>query len=635
MSRHLIGCAIVLTVLLTLSTYPAWAQLQKGAIAPSFVAVDINNKEVNLDKIMKDKPDLVILFFFTTATGQDIAVKLRRLDLLYGKDKIKIAAIGWKEEEAALKKFASDLGIQYYLIKDSPELGAEQKYGPFKELPLTFIVTDQKRVLKTIKGSGKTEADVITEVAIAFLQQRKMEQGQVLTKEAEKAGENAKTAKEVNGYALTLQGKLDEAQVEFGAIGSKDGLAKVALEKGDTAKAIEIANQAPDSGYAQTVKGTAQMREGKIDEAKATLDAAAQKPAQDWQKSETVNTSARIEQGKGKTDEAITKYQQAVALGPYNVVALSNEGAAYREKGDLKKATEVLESAQGIRNDGLVTVMLQQIQREMKEANDVKRGELIRNQINDLRQRFEALKAAGKEKPFDSWTTQPLVIGLLPSPGNANVMLERAGADVAIVREIQAQLQANGNVQVVEREVLDKLLQELNLGSSELANPNTQLQLGRVLSARMLGFIDFAKVGVEPNIILRLVDTETTSLAGQVRKPIKDLSNIDPLVAEITKEITGKLSEGRILRGLIADVEKPDAILINIGKKHGVKVGQQFVAVKPGPPIEVGGKTLGNRETRIGAIEVTAVEDEISTCKTVGLSEGAKLEKEMRVKFLK
>ena len=635
MSRHFIGFAFVMTVLLTVSTHPAWAQLQKDAVAPSFVAVDINGKDVNLDKIMEAKPDLVILFFFTTATGQDIAVKLRRLDLLYGKDKIKIAAIGWKEEEAALKKFASDLGIQYYLIKDSPELGAEQKYGPFKELPLTFIITDQKRVLRTIKGSGKTEADVINEVAIAFLQQHKAEQAQAVAKEAVKAGEDTKTAREVNGYALTLQGKLDDAETEFGAIGSKDGLAKVALEKHDNAKAIEIANQSPDSGYAQTIKGMAQLREGKIDDAKVTLDAAAQKPARDWQKSEAVNTSARIDQGKGKTEDAITKYQQAVALDPYNVVALSNEGAAYREKGDLKKAAEVLEKAQGIRSDGLVTVMLQQIQREMKESNDVKRGELIRNQINDLRQRFEALKAAGKDKPADTWTTPPLVIGLLPSPGNANVMLERAGADVAIVREIEAQLQASGSVQVVEREVLDKLLQELNLGSSELANPGTQLQLGRILSARMLGFIDFTSVGAEPSIILRLVDTETTSLAGQVRKPIKDLSNIDTLVAEITKEIMGKLSEGRILRGLIADAGQPDAILINIGKKHGVKVGQQYVAVKPGSPIEVGGRTLGNRETRIGTIEVTSVEDELSTCKTLGLSEGVKIEKEMHVKFLK
>jgi len=104
-----------------------------------------------------------------------------------------------------------------------------------------------------------------------------------------------------------------------------------------------------------------------------------------------------------------------VAIDPLNVVALSNEGAAHREKGDLQKATEVLEKAKTVRDDELVTLMLQQVQQELKEANDVKRGELIRAQINDLRERYDALKAAGKDKPIDEWTSPPLVLAFLPS----------------------------------------------------------------------------------------------------------------------------------------------------------------------------------------------------------------------------
>lgn len=633
MARYWIACVAVAVAAACLTAPCAEAQVKKGSPAPSFVAVDIKGQEVNLDKIIESKPDLVILFFFTTSTGEEIAVKLRRLDALYGKQKLKIAAIGYKEDEAALKKFADSLGIAYYIIKDTGELGSAQKYGPFSVLPQTFLVTDKKMILKAIEGSGKSEADVINEVAQAYLQQNKTAQAQAVADEAVKAGENPKAAKETKGYALVAEGKLDAAQTEFGAIDSKDGQAKVALQKGDAAKAVEIANQAPDNGYAQAIKAEALAKQGKIDEAAAAIGAAEGKPGADWKQSQTANTAGRIDQAKGNKDGAIKKYEQAVALDPYNVVALSNEGAAYREKGDLPKAAEVLQKAQDVRPDGLTAVMLQQIQKELKEANDVKRGELIRSQINDLRKRYEELKAAGKDKPADTWTTPPLVVGFLP--GTQEAYLDRAGADIAIRREIEAQLQAGGTVSVVEREVLDKLLQELNLGSSQLADANTQLQLGKVLSARMLGFVEFANVGAEPYLYLRLVDTETTSIAAQLRKPIKDLSDINGLVGEVVKDIVKKVSDGRPLQGLVADAPSDDAVMVNLGKRHGVKAGQQFAAVAEGAPIEAGGKVLGHRETKVATLEVTQVEDQYSVCKVVNKAEGGKLAKEMHIKQVK
>ena len=219
----------------------------KGEQVPSFRALDIRGQEVDLDTIMGNKPDLVILFFFTTSTGEEIAVKLRRLDALY-KEKLRIVAIGWKEDEPALKKFADDLAIDYYIIKDTPELGSEKNFGPFTTLPLTFILTNKKVVLKSLVGSGKAEADVISDVANVYFQQRKTEQAKAVAEVAIEAGEDPKVARNVKGFALAAEGKLDEAQAEFGQIDSKEGLAMVALEKGDAAKAIELFTQLHKAG---------------------------------------------------------------------------------------------------------------------------------------------------------------------------------------------------------------------------------------------------------------------------------------------------------------------------------------------------------------------------------------------------
>jgi Flp pilus assembly protein TadD len=612
----------------------AYGELVKGGKAPSIKALDVRGQEVDLDKLVAAQPYLVIEFFFTVATGEELAQKLSLVHGRYGKDKLKIIALGLKEEEAALKKFAEQLDIQYYII-DTKNMQNAEWLNEVTDLPLTLFVVPNKdlTIERVIRGGGKSQASLLKEIAENFYQQRKLGEASEVADEAVKAGEDPAKAREVKGFVLTAQGKLDEAQAEFGAIDSKTGMAKVALEKGELDKAVELAGQAGDNGYAETVKGTAQMRQGKLDEAGKSFDAAAAKPASDWQKSEAINGAGRVVQQSGQSDAAIGKYQEAVALDPYNVVALSNEGSAHREKGDLPKAEEVLEKAKQMGgDDNLVAMMLQQVKKELEEANDVKRGELIRNQIADLSARFKELKEQGKDKPVDQWSTRPAVLAFLPSSKAANAFFERAGTDVVIKREIEARLQKSDSVKVVEREMLDKLLQELKMGSSDLASQDTQLQLGKLLSARMIGFIDFAQMGPDVQMYVRMVDTETTAIALQLSKTVKRDADINTMVDEVVKDLTEKMTEKRQLQGLVADAADDNGILINLGKPHGVTVGMVFNVLQDGPPIEVGGKTIGHRPVKVGALEVTEVNDDYAVCKMLERKEGVTFVKEMKIK---
>lgn len=612
----------------------AQAQFVKGDPAPMIQAVDVNNKEVDLNKIIGEGRDFVMLFFFTTQTGEDMAVKLGKIHMLYGGKQLEVIALGLQEEQQALRDFAQNLRISYYII-DKAALGNAEWLGKIDTLPLTlFVVTQTKTIGKIVSGGGSTQAKLLESVAETFFQQRKTAEAAAVADQAIAAGEDPKAATEIKGYSLAAEGKLDAAESEFGKIDSAAGLAKVAYDKGDYAKAVQIADQAPDDAYAQTIKSEALLKSGKPEEAAASLNKAASTPGgTEWQQSELVNTQGRVAHQSGNADGAIANYQKAIALDPYNVVALSNEGAAQREKGNLQGAKESLERASSIREDNMTNILLKQVKEELEKNNDTKRGELIRSQISELKDRYDKMKSGGT-LPQDQWSSRPLVLAFLPSRNQSGVFFERAGADVVLQREIETKLQADKRCGIVERSMLDKLLQELNLGSSELATADTQKRLGNVLSATLLGFIEYAQSAAGLSMYVRLVDTETTSIVMQASQPV-DENNPSGVADAVVAKVLAEAVDGRELKGLIADATDENAVMINLGRKYGVKEGQTFIALKEGQPVQVGGRTIAKKQEPAAKLVVTSVEDDYATCKVEKKVEGAQLAKEMKIKSSK
>ena len=316
--------------------------IRKGGQAPMIKTMDIRGLEVDLEKIIAQEPDLIIEFFFSVHSGEEIAKKLRMLDKKY-RDSVQVIALGMKEEEEELKKFASDFDIDYYII-ERDSLGDSPWVDEVNRVPLTVFIhpDDDRQIVRILKGSGTSTANLIREVAQNFFQQKKLDQAQILGNEAREAGEDDKKVRELAGFILTAQGKLDEAAVEFGAIGSNEGMARVAFERGDYDKAVALTQQAgPNSAYADTIKGMAFQRQGKLDAAAGAFQSATEKEGEDWQKSEALNGRGRILHQNGLTDEAIEYYRKAIDLSLYNVTALSNEGAAHRDNGNLDEAARV------------------------------------------------------------------------------------------------------------------------------------------------------------------------------------------------------------------------------------------------------------------------------------------------------
>jgi len=607
----------------------AWGDLSEGAPAPNIRGVDIAGQEVDLNQIIADNPYVVAVYCFTPNTGEEIAARLQGLQMRYGHEKFQVVALGIEQDEGALQDFARRLGIRYHVL-DAEKLEESDWLETVRQYPLTLIVetTQNRHIARILVGDGLSPATLLTGFAEELFRKRR-EEALELIDEAVTEGDDP-AARELRGFILTGEGKLDEAEKEFGSLESYTGLAKVALERGDFTEAVRFAEQAGDDPYAASIKAEALARQGRTDEAATTARAVEiDKAERPWQAAEAVNSRGRIRHHQGDVDGAIEDYQTAREIDAYGIKPLSNEAAAQREKGNLEAAEQLLTQAQQMSDDNLIALLLQQVRGELEEANDLKRQELIRSQIQSLSERYRELKEAGLDAPPDPWSTRPLTLALLP--GKGGVFFERAGTDVALQRDIESRLQADPRVQVLERAMLEHLLQELELGSSELADPNTQQVLGRVLSARYLGFVDYSQVGADPTMHLRLVDTETTALAMQVSQPIQ-VNKLGDVAQSVVDRVLAETADSQELKGLVADVTNDGVVMVNIGKRHGVALGQRFDVFTEGEPIEVGGRIIAHRQNTVGRIEITSVEDEYSLASIVVLREGAKLEPELKIK---
>ena len=87
---------------------------------------------------------------------------------------------------------------------------------------------------------------------------------------------------------------------------------------------------------------------------------------------------------------------------------------------------------------------------------------------------------------------------------------------------IGATLGNSGELRVIERRELLRVLQEQKLGSSDLASKETKLQLGKIAGAQTLVFGGFAAIGDVLQVNARIVDVESgvilksTSARGDV-----------------------------------------------------------------------------------------------------------------------
>ena len=195
----------------------------------------------------------------------------------------------------------------------------------------------------------------------------------------------------------------------------------------------------------------------------------------------------------------------------------------------------------------------------------------------------------------------------------------REGEDEFFQLKLNGLLQESGRVQVVERELLDKLLEELKLSTTDLVDPQKALQVGKILAARLIATGSMMRYGKDIQASIRLTETETTSLKAAIAETDKD---INQLAEKTARQILAKLDRAYPVRGYITAVEGTKVVL-NIGSEVGVKQGMGFKVLDAG-------KDPGQGLREIGTLQAAAADTKSASAAPVkeipGLAKGMKVE---------
>ena len=457
-------------------------------------------------------------------------------------------------------------------------------------------------------------------------------------------------ARAERGYELLRQGKLDDAERIFRALAGashpevawmgREGAAEVLLSRGDTNAALAEANdiiaKAPTRSAAYLIRFRALAGTGQPQAAQVALQQAAggQTSADfSWQKA---NALVAVGNGQRKVDPqaAIKSYERASRENPQSVEALSNLAVTLNDNGQSVRAKAVLDRAQALDPADLMTAaLMRQTQEALADEQDRARQTYIDNAVKDLAAQFRSpVVRPATMGVADDWTSPVLALSVLPFqdmtlPGNTG----RIGMEAVVQQELIRELQARGFT-IVERRLLDKVLAEVKLGSSEVADQDTQIKLGRVLAARMMVSGVLTTQGNAVTAAVRAIDTETTQLAmvrsERMSATITGAPNPSELAATIAKSVATTVQDKYPLKGRIVAVEGERAI-INLGKKHGITAGQTFNVLTRGEPIELNGRVLGYRENRIAQVTVTEVQELLAYGRVADAK--APLEKNQRI----
>ncbi len=603
--------------------FNAVAQFDPGDEAPHFTLEDVYGRSHNLSAMKESS--LIVLYFFDTESlaSQDGLLSLNKLLSQYPAADLLVWGIT-RSSKNKVSNFISEHDTSFPIMVDNKEVSA--KYEAEIILPTIYILGPGLKIIDYFQGVGGTTEKMLLSLAEKELQRDEAPIALALSKNITNKNPDNFKAKTIYGYAALKADKKQEAKNTFmdladqsgeAKVSGMEGLAKMNFDEGKSQEAFELVaaveKEAPERGYVNVLKGDYLYSQNNPEEATKEYEKAVTKDdGISFQKAYAHNQYGRLQANLGNYDQARIHYDQAIDFDPHNLVAMSNKGVTYQKEGELVKALTAFQQAMQVnKNDAYVKILARKTQDLLNLQKNIAEKERVDRLVKELAERF---RKQSKPLPFfnkeDTWTSRPMIVSFIDIL-EKGALTARDGISIVMTAQLTEQLNQSGRVQVVERIIMDRLLEELNLGTSKLADPETALKLGKILAAKIVTTGSLLHLQDSSLLSMRLIDSETTAIPKVITKKIAPgTANLESEIQELNRQILQTIVAKYPLRGFIVQASGEEA-LINLGSKQGVVLGTVFDVIEDGKPMKYKGKVMRGLPVSIGKVKVVRVEPDL------------------------
>jgi tetratricopeptide (TPR) repeat protein len=386
-----------------------------------------------------------------------------------------------------------------------------------------------------------------------------------------------------NGFNLIHAEQLAKAEGVFTALEGKSplyfqGMSAVYLNRGNIEKAEHYLwlGQQEETGspHLDLIKAHLAFSRRQLNESETGYRKVLEvKRLEGWQQAECHYGLGRVFLARGEIPQAIDEFDKALNLDPSFIQVYTAKGLALERSGKLRDALDLYRKATEINPEDPVNAALSHKGQELLDYRESAEYQArVEQQISDLlKTDREAPLPAGER---DKWTSRPLYLLFLSLEAKGR-FAPREGEDAYINELISRDLGHSNRIHMVESGLLDRLIEELNLESSQLADSQTALRVANVLSAQVLITGMLLRSPGELQIILRAADTQ----ANRVVATASGTCQCDGDPAEMLQTLVADLEEQVVaaypVRGLVTTVESGE-IILNVGSAVGVSPGMSF-----------------------------------------------------------
>jgi hypothetical protein len=179
----------------------------------------------------------------------------------------------------------------------------------------------------------------------------------------------------------------------------------------------------------------------------------------------------------------------------------------------------------------------------------------------------------------------------------------------AITDLLRTELFNTGRFMVVERQKIQKILEEQKFQMSGLTDTDKAAQLGRLLNVKKIMIGSVTRLGNTQILNTRILDVQSGLV--ELAEAVECKGGDEALPAAVT-ELSLKVSYKIGLEGSIIRITG-DVLYIDLGAADGVKVGDVFSVIRAGDTVtDLEGRVIGTNSEAIGSLMITKAQDRFS-----------------------